>query len=131
MLIHTRGITGMLSRHAIEVATVMLGAALGAMTVLIWQRVGALLGQDGFWHRFAAVARSLFSPGAEDRFLRDYFRLSRALAGYVGKKLLTLVVAFLPVIIVVTFIPGLKSTFFIALILGSVVGWLLFRVKRN
>lgn len=121
----------MLSMRAIEVATAMLGAVLGALAALIWQRVGALLGQDVFWGRFAAVARSLFSPGAEDRFLRDYFRLSRTLAGYVGKKLVTLVVAFLPVILVVTLIPDLKSTFFVALILGSVVGLLLSRVKRN
>jgi hypothetical protein len=93
----------------IEVAAAAAGIALGAAVALIWQRASARLRGDAFWREFAAFAKSLLSDEGGEQFLRRYLGLLRSLAIYLGVKSLTLALAFLPVIGVLTCLAPVAS----------------------
>ncbi len=127
-----------------EIAIAMVGALLGTGAAVAWQRTCAHLGEDHVWHKFAVTARSLVSDRPDDPFLAHYFELARALATYVGKRLVAAAVAFLPVALVLVLLaPGLAGmphgpqltdselALLVGLALGALLGWLPFRAKRR
>ena len=85
--------------QSIELIVIGIGITTGALAGWLWSITSARLGDDDFWSRLNEVSKLLLSDVAEDQFLQQYLRILPALAKYVAKKLVILVLAFAPVVV--------------------------------
>src|SRR5262245_36564104 len=86
------------------------GIILGAVTVVIWQSASARLRKVEFWGSVTDLARFVVGGGDEREFIRQYARVLKLLARYLGRQGLILGVSFLPVtLFVILLVPYLHE----------------------
>ena len=87
------------------------GIVLGVVTAAIWRSASARAPRVEFWESVADLARSIAGGGDEHEFLRQYGRVLKLLARYLGRQALILGVSFLPVtLFVMLLVPYLHAT---------------------
>ena len=96
--------------NSIQAAAVGVGILLGVTFALIWHFAAKWLGKDEFWQTFARTAQQLISGEDDENFFRHYFLLVRAMVSYVGKMLLAITLASLPVAITVSLLAPIADS---------------------
>jgi hypothetical protein len=78
-------------------AAILCGLLLGVIAAAIWTRVNSWFGEPRFWPAVAQFTKTAVSGADDADFLRQYLALLRELGVYVGRNLLAVLLAFLPV----------------------------------
>lgn len=85
--------------HPLEIVVSGVGLAVGGLAGWLWSFISDRLGDDDFWQRLRTVVGLLVSAEGEDRFFQEYVKLLPLLMKFLAKKLITLALAFAPVVI--------------------------------
>jgi hypothetical protein len=96
--------------NSIHAATVVVGVLLGVAFALIWHFAAKWLGKDEFWQTFARTAQQLISGEDDENFFRHYFLLIGAMLSYVGKLLIAVTLASLPVAITLSLLAPVADS---------------------
>jgi len=87
------------------------GIVLGAVTAAIWRSASARAPRVEFWGAVADLAWSIAGGGDEHDFFRQYGRVLKLLARYLGRQALILGLSILPVtLFVMLLVPYLHAT---------------------
>jgi hypothetical protein len=88
----------------LTLAGIVCGLLLGAAAAVIWTTVLERLGDSPFWSTVASFTKTAVSGDENADFLREYGALLKHLAIYLGRNVLVIGLAFLPVTLFILFV---------------------------